>query len=452
MYNKIKNYIKENSMLTYGDGVVTGISGGADSVCLLHVLNRLKEEYNLSLVAVHVNHMIRGEEADGDEAYVEELCDSLGIKLKIYKKDIIKMAEDGGLSVEEAGRNYRYSCFKETAEEYDLNKIAVAHNLDDLAETVIFNMIRGSSIKGLAGIRPVRDNIIRPLLSVSRQEIEEYLEENCLKFRNDSTNFSVDYDRNRIRHIILPEMKKINNRAVEHICRLAGSAADMYTAINESIKKANILTEDNNSKSIEIKELSGFSEQEQREIILSMIGDTAGKRKDITFSHIESVRELIKAKTGSSLNLPYNIKARVSYGRLIIEKSSEKKSFCIKIEKSGNYQIGDSEISAEIVKNSECVNISANCYEEAVNYDKIGKNLCIRTPKENDYIVINTSGGRKKLSRIFIDKKIDREKRDTWPVVAAGDEIIWVVGLRLSEAYKIDKETKDILLLKYRGM
>ena len=226
---KVCEYIKLNNLIDKNDNIILGVSGGADSVCLLYIINTIKEEYALNITAVHINHMIR-ETAGRDEDFTRKLCEKLGVKFVSYKTDCPAISERDGISLEEAGRNERYRLFNETGEkEYgkDNYKIAVAHHMDDLAETLIFNMARGTGINGLASVKCKSGNIIRPLLCVTRAEIEEYLYRAGVEYVNDETNFSDDYARNKIRHKIIPTMNEITEKAVNHMASCAGQLGEI---------------------------------------------------------------------------------------------------------------------------------------------------------------------------------------------------------------------------------
>ena len=458
--NKVYNFIEENHMLSSSDKIIVGLSGGADSVCLLCALNMLKDRLSLGedgIIAVHINHGIRGEEADGDENFARELCDELGIAFKSYKKDIIAYAKELKLSVEEAGRKYRYQCFNNTLAENNFTKIAVAHNKNDLAETVIFNMLRGSGLNGMAGIQPTRDNIIRPLLDVTRKDIEEFLESIEQDYREDSTNASLDYDRNKIRHSILPTMCDINQRAVEHICHMAKEANESYKFIHgkamEEYESSVDADSNNKTVSLDVNQLYKYNPVLQEHIIHEALGEVAGAKKDISRKNVMSVVSLLYQDTGKFVELPYGIRARRSYDNLIISNYVEAvREYSIPIEKEGVYNIpGWGNLNISFIENETGLEVSKKIYTKMVNYDKIKGGLCIRTPKEGDYIIIDSAGNTKKLSRVFIDNKVDREKRISWPVVAVGDEVIWVLGLRYSEAYKIDDDTKKIIYMDFKG-
>ena len=458
---KIYGFINEYKMLDEGGKVIVGLSGGADSVCLLYVLKNL----GMKPVAVHINHMIRGEEADRDEAFCKELCEKLEVPFKAYHKDIKAYAAAEKMTVEEAGRRFRYECFEKERKESGADKVAVAHNKNDLAETVIFNMTRGSGLNGLAGIKPVRDNIIRPLLDAKRSEIEEYLKELGQDFKTDSTNLSKDYDRNKIRHIVIPTLLELNAGAIEHICEAAKDSEESYNYIKEiSDAELDKYTDKQamkiNGDGCVVLETSGLKNETKlirEHIIHEAIALAAGRKKDITRRHIYDVEALLDNETGSSVNLPYGLTARISYDSLIISVLSHKTDGLYKeieagvTEEKTVIRINDDEtLELWTEKRDPDTVIIKNDYTKMADYGKIKDTLCIRNPMEEDYIVIDDKGNTKKISRVFIDNKIDREKRTSWPLIACGNEIIWAVGLRYSEAFKVDDTTKKILYMKYQ--
>ena len=234
---QIYQFIKEKNLLKAGDVCIVGVSGGADSICLLTVLAGLREKMELKLYAVHVNHMIRGTEADADESYVAEYCKKLGIPCDCYHIDVPQLAKEQKLAEEEAGRNARYEAFARAADKYGITdyKVAVAHNKNDVAETVLLNMVRGTGIAGMAGIPVKRDRIVRPLLSCTRQEIEAYLEQQEIQYCTDSTNLENDYARNKIRNRVIPALNEINTQAAAHISQAAAYAAMYDTYVTKQV-------------------------------------------------------------------------------------------------------------------------------------------------------------------------------------------------------------------------
>ena len=455
---KIYNYIQSEQLLEPGDRIIVGVSGGADSVCLLHVLAELSGACKLAsdgLFVVHVHHMIREQEADRDAAFTKALCEQFGVGYREYKKDICAYAKENGMSVEEAGRTYRYQCFAETAEELGFTKIAVAHNQDDMAETVLFHIMRGSGLKGLAGISAKRENIIRPLLCVPRAEIEAYLREKKQDYCQDSTNESLLYTRNKIRHVILPCMREINGQAVAHICQIAKDAEESYNYIHDQAvaQCAPQELEDAFGKrvTLSVSELFKSGPVLQEHIVSEAIGQIAQNRKGITRKHIQSVVDLLYQDTGSAVQLPYGIVARRNYGELILsDKTETVQDYYVPIQATGVYDILDmGKLSVTVMPYADVCEVPKKDYTKLLDYGKIKGNLCIRTPENGDYIVIDTDENTKKISRVFIDAKIDRAQRANWPVLACGNEVIWVIGLRFSPSYYVGAETETVMYMEY---
>lgn len=296
--------------------IVAGVSGGADSVCLIIVLCNIIKKYGLDmeLTAVHINHGIRGAEADRDEAFTRNLCDSLKVPLVVKAVDVPKLAREGGLSEEEAGRKARYEIFGELAG--DDGRIAVAHHMDDEAETVLMNMFRGCGLKGAGGISPVRDNIIRPFLCVSRSEIEDYLKSIGQAYVTDSTNLSCDYTRNRLRNDIIPLIRSsFNSNITEKLCDMAEEmrAAEEYMEKQAEALKAEVCSFDMSFAgkrcTINAERLKSVPRVIQSRIIAGVLAKLAGSSKDIYRKHIEAVLELMDMQAGKEIHLPYGITA-----------------------------------------------------------------------------------------------------------------------------------------------
>ena len=469
--NKIIEYMKAYSMLDFesieskASGVVLGVSGGADSVALLSFFVSLRNSVapKLLLKVVHVNHMIRGEEADSDQEFVEELCKRLNVPYKVYREDIPAMAKKLDMTEEEAGRNYRYKAFRECALELEMEykckcRIAVAHNKDDLAETVLYNLIRGSSLLGLAGIKPVRDMIIRPLLDTSRAELEEYLKELGQDYVTDSTNLETEYTRNKIRHLVMPELKKMNSAAVQHIVDVARDALELGNDIGDRLLCAHDKEEREPSgvyeypdgrkqdiyerEEISIAQLRNETHLAAGEMILGAIESVCGRRKDITREHLREVYELSEKESGKSVDLPYGMIAERVYDRIVIRMRTV-------LNEKGSSDEVEGRIVISHIPYSETLEISKKEYTKMIDCGKIKSTLVLRKPLPDDYIVISKDGGKKKLSRYFTAEKIERELRQAVPVVADGNEIVWVVGMRLSERYKIDSETQTVAVIEY---
>ena len=497
---KVLSFMKKNHMTDRGDSVLAAVSGGADSVCLLLLLHEMAAELGIKVFAFHMNHGIRGAEADRDERFVMELCERLNIPLTVAHEKVEEYAAERGLSGEEAGRILRYHHLGETAEKYQCAKIAVAHHEDDDAETVLLNLFRGSGLAGLSGIRPVRENIIRPLLCVSRKEIEEYLNEQELSWCEDSTNKENDYTRNKIRNELLPWVtENINSRAAEHILAVSEFAAqaDAYfemeaeRILEESCSKRREEGKQPNSKNAgeaDGKESgtgqsSKVAENEMKMctkintdifdtqpeilrtyIVRRMILNAAGKAKDITERHIHSVMDLSGPGGGHTADLPYGLKAVRGYDTLEIvlrkegRNSSQMPDLNSKLERKavsrkeirtemGMDEIPDldgTHIRLHTIPREKELEIPKNQYTKWFDYDKINVGLSIRYRKNGDYLTLS-GGGKKKLRRYMIDEKIPENERDRIPVLADGDHVLWVIGYRISDYYKITDETEHIL-------
>ncbi len=435
---KIREYIDKYNMINRGDRVIVGLSGGPDSVCLFFVLLALSKEYDISILAIHVNHMIRGADADEDEEYVKQLCESFQVPCKAIKIDVPALAKKSGRSLEEEARLVRYDIFEKEAIELEAAgetvKIAIAHNLNDNAETVIFHMARGSGLDGMCGISPVRGRIIRPLLGVAKKDIMSFLEENELAYCVDATNSETIYDRNRIRHNILPELIEVNDKALEHISEMTERLGEVANYISleargllqiaalpdNKLRKRAIATAPRVIAAQAVKEyLSGFMPHQ----------------KDVAAVHIDSILDLLSSDGERQIALPYKKKLIISYEELYVEEDEDKKC-------QGTFNYREFEYNGDMKYPKEI-------YTKWFDCDRIGTNIVIRTRSEGDYLCIDSAGNRKSIQDYFVDEKIPRHLRDQIPLVCDGNHVMWVVGHRVSEYYKITSDTKRVLEINY---
>lgn len=464
--DKIEKFALDNAMFDDCNVIIAGLSGGADSVCLVNVLARLRTKYNFILAAVHVNHQIRGEEADMDEQFVKKMCDDMDIKLVSVSYDVHKIAKEQKITVEEAGRNIRYKEFHKFALNFRqaglLPKIAVAHNMNDNAETVLFNLFRGSSLGGMSGIKAVSDDIIRPLLTTSRDEIEKFLSKCNIPFRMDSTNLSCDYTRNVTRLKLLPIItKEINSQAIKHICDMASFAREAQSyidGISENIFNEYV-TRGTKSISVNREKLLESDMVICKNVVREMIIDVCKKQKDIENIHINSCIELMKGDTGKSINLPYGMIGETEYEIFRIRICEDKNQNAnlkneeifidlLELEKGEKVEIlfGNKKFLFEISqKNLE--NTWKNDYTKCFDYDKIKCDVSLRYRRNGDYLIINEDGKRKKLKDYFIDKKISRGTRDKVVLLTASSEVLWIPGYRSSEGFHVDEDTRRILVV-----
>lgn len=439
MIEKIYQYIKINNMVNEGDTVLVGVSGGADSVCLLYVLNSLKKRLGINLLAVHIHHGIRGAEADRDALFVKNLCETLEIDYEEVHFDIPAMARRQHLTEEEAGRIARYKCFGDIVLTGRAQKIAVAHNKNDNAETILFNLFRGSGVRGLGGIQPVRGNVIRPLLTAERKDIEAFLCERELKYCTDSTNLSEEYTRNKIRRNMLAyAVSEINEGALDNIVQAGSilSEAEVYLSTEAKDKFERLSKINTGEIIIDNNELKAMPFIMRKYVLMHALEVLCGRRKDITMKHIESAAELTDKETGHLLNLPYNMTALRSYDSFILRNE---------LYQAEKMDIDVSNVSMRVFKHEKGQIIPQNMYTKWFDYDKISSTVEIRTRRTGDVIEILPGGQKKTVKRYMIDSKIPAEKRDDILLLADNENILWIIGYRMSEGYKITDSTQNIL-------
>ena len=333
MLDKVIDYIKENELIQQDDQILVALSGGPDSVCLLHILYELKDKFNLRLGAIHINHMLRGEESDKDEKYIIKLCDQLGINHYVKRINIEYVAKDSNVSLEVAGRNERYKAFEEIRNKYGYNKIAVAHNANDQAETVLMRVMRGTGLEGLTGIKAKRDDgIIRPILCLSRQEIEKYCEEKKLNPRIDASNYERIYSRNKIRVDILPYMKEnFNKDIIDTINRMTILLQKDNEFIEEYSQKCyNIYCKNYGNKLIISQKL--FKEEMDSiitRVIIRAFKEISNSHQNFEMKHIYEIVNLANKGTGKKLNLTNKIICENLYGDIIfIKEDTNKEKVC----------------------------------------------------------------------------------------------------------------------------
>ena len=477
MFRKILQYCKREKLIEKDDYVLAGVSGGADSVCMLQLLVMLQKEMEFSLEVIHVEHGIRGEESVQDAVFVEQLCEKLNVPVQVYRVQAIDYAREKKLGLEEAARILRYDCYSKAAQKVVASKVkvALAHHADDNAETVLFQMVRGSGIAGMSGIRPKRElmpgvEVVRPLLTVTRKQIEEYLKEEGLSYCVDSTNADVTYSRNKIRCHILPMLGEVNAQAVMHINQSAMLLRELGDYIKGQVEStaAEVIKEWQEGLLILEEEWKQLPEFLKKELLHHAIGQVAGSRKDVGLEHVELLAGLMELQVGRNISLPYEIRAKRVYEGVVLEKikAEEKfvsqKSFFLDLEEqefADRLEKGDVIIEVPKARMSfslleyagESAEISQNTYTKCFDYDKIKGSFQVRTRKAGDYLIVDNDGHRKRLKEYFINEKIPSDKRDTILLLTRKDKVLWVVGGRISADTKIDGNTRRILKVQIYG-
>ena len=457
---KVISFMEKYSMISKNDLVAAGVSGGADSLCLFWMLLEYRKRVPFDLVVVHVNHLIR-EEAGEDAGFVKSICEKEKIPFYLKETDVGEMARKQKLSEEEAGRKVRYEAFEEAirlykTEENTMCKIAVAHHQGDSAETMLFHLFRGTGLYGMTGILPVNGKIIRPLLHVSREEIEAYLRKRGQEWCIDCTNEEDTYTRNKIRHHILGYAnREINEKSTEHVAKAAYQIAALREYLDYEIEKIRKETAKVGTDfiSIHIEKLRSYPEFLQSQFLLMAIDKVIPGRKDIGSEHIQGILGLLDKNGSKRMDLPQNVEVVKEYGILWIrgrkkELDVEKQEQKLKV---GKYDLQDGSIlEISFIKPEDLGRIEEKKYTKYFDYDKINSCLTLRFRQTGDYLTINDQGQKKSLKEYFINEKVPASVRGEVPVIADGNHILWIVGYRISAFYKVTSETQKIIQMTIR--
>ena len=492
MIETCKRYIHEFHMIEAGDLVIAGVSGGADSLCLFHILNNLKGVINYTLKVVHVEHGIRGDESKEDAAFVEELCRKYGVFCRVYPVDVPSYSAKQHMGTEEAARILRYDALTREVglaveEGYRLEriKVALAHHGDDNAETMLFQLARGSGIVGLCGMKAIRQAqggffYIRPLLWATRSRIEAYLQSIGQNFCIDSTNSELDYSRNRLRKNVLPELEQINSEAIRHMNQTAKRLERIEDYLNSQAKMVykDCVTQKERAYEIDVSALKQLHPALGEEIVKMAIYEAAGQKKDISAVHVESVLALCGLQSGKQVSLPYGMIARREFGKILITKNSTSiesagdgaqatgygvadrkyvvtSQFLEELKKTGKeakISVDGGEFTLKIMKflgNLE--KIPKKRYTKFLDYDMIKIGFTIRTRCPQDHICIDQAGHHKKLKDYFVQEKVPKDQRERLWLMAQDSRILWVTGMRIAEDCKITENTEYGLLIQYSG-
>ena len=459
IYAKVCTFAEKNRIFDRCSLVVAGVSGGGDSMAMLDFLRRMQKKYGYELQVVHVNHGIRGKEAERDQMLVEKTCKDQGIPCQTYCYDVPGLSVLWKNGLEETGRKVRKEAFckaiaKTERSGQGRSVIALAHNKNDLAETILHHLCRGTGLRGLSPMKPEKDGIIRPVLCLERKEIDEYLKERQISCVLDSSNLEDEYTRNRIRHHVIPVLEtEINERAVNHMTEtseLIGQAEEYLSDKGRQLAEA-ARTEEKNFLFV-----NDFFEKEeilQKYAIREAVELLTGNVRDLSMVHVKKVMELYRSCTGAKISLPFGLLAERIYEGIRItavkfQETPEKKEYLLSVPGVLNCPYGCFETKIFHWSDQK---ICEKKYTKWLDYDKIKYDISVRTRKTGDYLIVNNSGQRKKITRCMIDEKIPREFRESLPLAAAGNEVLWMVGGRINERYKITSETKNVLEIKYQG-
>jgi len=430
---KIISFIEEKKIIVNGDSILVGVSGGPDSVFLLDFLFHYQEKKHIFIKVAYIHHHLR-KSADKELLFVKQLAEKK-YKLPFYSSHILIKNKK---SIEEQARIKRYNELKKLAIKTGCNKIAVGHTLDDQSETVLMRILRGSGMKGLCGITPISkltDNvqIIRPLLNIKKDEIKEYLKKNCLKYKIDKSNFSLKFLRNRIRNETFPLLEKINPKIKEQLAKTSFLLQDDFDFLQKTSleKYKKICIEENGKIYLDKKKFTNLHVSIKRMIISGIVEKLTGSPYK-NYYLIEEIRDKIENKKTIFIQ-KFNLYINIDKEKIIFSKERPKKSIYFP------------KIIKKIVPFSKKIFKNKNRFVAYFDFDKLKGNLKVRKWKRKDFFQPLGMKEAKKISRFFIDKKIPKEEREKIPVLVSGKEIVWVIGIEISEKFKVEKNTKKVL-------
>ena len=461
VYNKFKSFLQKEDLIEKDDKLLLGVSGGPDSLTMLDLFLKLQSEVNLQLAVFHLNHLFRTE-ASAEAEFVKNICNNYNVECYIEEFDVPSFAKKNSLSPEQAAREIRMNFLFERAKKLGVNKIALAHNKNDLVETVFLNIIRGCGLSGLSGIEPKTSiqghTIIHPLLKIKRKEIEDYCLKENLSPRYDKSNKKTIYTRNKIRHEVIPYIeKKINpslKDVVERMANLVKEENDYLKTVTKNKLLEVLLDKDENEIILSFNKLNKYHKVIKRRIIFEAIYELKKNNSDIYFKHYQEIKKLFKkGSTDKKIDLPGKLKVKRVYDKLIIKRGnfkSEIDNYCFNIELGIPIKLPDNNILK-----SKKIDIYENWQKDAIksnkcliDFDKIQLPLKVRNRRNGDKFKPLGLNGFKKIKDFFIDEKIEKNLRDKIPIIVDNNGIIvWIAGLRMDDRVKITEKASKIIEL-----
>lgn len=453
LINKVKGTIDRYNMLKKGDIVLVAVSGGPDSVCLLEVLNYLKDEYRLSLHVAHLNHKFR-KDAEKEAEFVRKLAEEKGIASTIEAIDVKSYCIKKGLSKQEGAREVRYDFLKKTADKIGATRIATGHTADDQAETFLMRLIRGSGSSGLSAIPPVRGRIIRPLIEIKKSEALGFLKENNIRYVKDPTNIRPVYLRNKIRLELLPLLvKRFNPNIASTLCREADILREDEAFLNgiaDAVFKEMVMVQEKGSITLNYLRFNRLHPAIKKRVVRRAVAELTGGLKRISYLHITSAIDAIK-NTGKGIDLTDNIRIERDYNSLKVCVGKVKSTAvqeAVQIDVPGITEVPYFNIKLEAIINNRAA-VSEKADTGLFDFDRAALPLFIRSRKEGDYFFPAGMKGRKKLKEYLIDHKIPRAEREKIPVlVDKNNGILWIIGLRMDERFRAKEDTKRRLVIR----
>lgn len=461
LLNKVVATITKHSMLSGGERVLVGLSGGPDSVCLLAVLHSLRERFTLEISALYIDHGLRPRETGEEIEFCRNLCEHLNVPFRTKAINVKSYAQDQKMNMQEAARQLRYGAFDETSHDIGAHRIALGHTADDQAETLLMRLFRGSGPTGLSGIPPVRKNIIRPLIEIGRGEIEKFLDDEKIEHIIDSSNLKENYLRNRIRLSLVPVLKEYNPDIIETLSKTAAIFRDEEKYFEIIVTKAlmKLISRKSDSRiELFLAPLEIMDKAIMRRVLRRAIDETKGLR-GISFIHVEDIIGLIRrGDPGDRIYLPKGVRVIKGYSTLILTSAPPVTlgtySFTVPGEiilKEAGILIRSSLITARELQapgQNKDLWIASGVFDAA----KLDSPLVVRPRKDGDFFYPSGFGRRKKLQDFFVDEKVPRDERDRVPLVISGNDIIWVVGYRGDERFKVGEGTEKVVRFEVKKL
>jgi len=443
--------------------VLVGVSGGPDSVCLLHLLCRLRRTLGISSYAVHLNHMLRGASSDEDERYVAELCTEIGVPLIAERADVESYRRERRLSLEEAARQLRYSLFVRAASDVGTDTVALGHTRDDQAETLMMHLVRGSGVAGMRGMRPLTAwrspdgitlNIVRPLLEITRRETELYCRECGLQPRIDLSNLSLDHMRNCFRHELLPLMRKYNKNIDDALSRAARSAAADIDFIETQVDEAwnRVVTVQPNGLLIDKILYSKYHPSLRMHLLRRAAGYIRGDLIDIHAVHIEKMDEAMSKPAGKRLSLPGGMMFHIGYESCLMSRTEKVACPFPALDDECALPIGgESHLPGWRVRTTVVreVILPSDGFTAYLDLDRCGTELTVRKRRPGDRFQPLGMEGWKKLQDFMVNARIPHLWRGRVPLVCSPEGIVWVVGWRIAEWVKVTDDTRRVLRVEF---
>lgn len=454
---KVKSAIIE--LISPGDKVLVAVSGGADSLALLYILAQFSKKLGYELFVAHLNHLARGKESDEDASFVEKEANKLSLPVFVDKIDVKKSGLKS--SFQESARILRYQFLENVLMSIKGNKIALGHTADDRIETVLMNLLRGTGLRGLAGIPEARGHMIRPLLSCTRSEIEGFLDEQNLIYRTDSSNKETEYLRNKIRHEVIPFLKTFNPDISGNLLGLAEIARGEEQWMSEQTRElySQLVTSENGDLCFEITAFKNQPLAMKRRLVRETFYRLNGSLREITALHVQQVLDLFsRAKVGCWLKLPGSVRVICGYDTVCFSLSDDSASTEIdkkatKLEIPGLTSLTQIGVQFHARLVEPHIPKSVDPKQAYLDFEKTGENIQIRFFQSGDSFVPLGMSGHKKVKSYFIDQKIPREERSLIPILTNDhDDIIWVYGERISDSFRVDENTKKVLFIEGKSL